>query len=120
MTTIGLLIIALAAAIGLTGETNAHFLVLMIVLGVGWNFGYAGASAMILDTHRPEERARVQSINDFIVFGSVAIGSFLSGGVLVGYGWQAVCLIAFPLVAATLVALLLFSRRSRSTSSLPA
>lgn len=69
------------------------------MLGIGWNFGFAGASAMILDTHRPEERGRVQAINDFIVFGTVMIGSFLSGGVLATYGWYVVCWLAFPPVA---------------------
>jgi MFS family permease len=110
VTTVGLFITALAALIGLLGMTPSHFIVSLIVLGIGWNFGFAGASAMVLETHRPEERARVQSANDFFVFGSVAVGSFLSGGVLVTYGWEVVCLIAFPLVVAALGALLFLRR----------
>lgn len=61
--------------------TPGHFIVLLIVLSVGWNFGFAGASAMVLETHCPEGRGRLHSANNFIVFGSVAISLFLSGGV---------------------------------------
>lgn len=111
VTAAGLIIIALAAAIGLTGMTSGHFLAAMIVLGIGWNFGFAGASAMVLETHRPEERTRVQSANDFIVFGAVAIGSFLSGGVLTQFGWQVVCAAAFPLVLAAVMVLIAFRQR---------
>lgn len=114
VTTAGLFITALAALIGLLGMTPSHFIVLLIVLGAGWNFGFAGASAMVLETPRPEERARVQSTNDFIVLGSVAVGSFLSGSVLVSYGWEVVCLIVFPLVVAALGALLFLRRRQVS------
>ncbi|ONF97134.1 multidrug efflux system protein MdtL [Sphingomonas jeddahensis] len=117
VTAAGLIIIAIAAAIGLVGMTSAHFLATMIVLGVGWNFGFAGASAMVLETHRPEERARVQSANDFIVFGAVAVGSFLSGGVLVRFGWEVVCASAFPLVLAAVIVLIAF--RQRRTAAPP-
>ena len=50
----------------------------------------AGASALVLECHRPEEKTRVQSLNDFIVFSLMAIGSFASGGLLSAYGWNAV------------------------------
>ncbi len=81
ITGIGLVIIALAAVFGYTGTTIFHFMAALILLGLGWNFGFSGGSAMVLKTHRPEERARVQSVNDFLVFGSVAVGSFVSGDV---------------------------------------
>jgi MFS family permease len=119
VTAAGLVIIGLSAAIGLMGMTSGHFLAAMIVLGIGWNFGFTGASAMVLETHRPEERARVQSANDFIVFGAVAVGSFLSGGVLVSQGWAMVCVIAFPPVLAALVALFAFAGAGRVRRSTP-
>lgn len=114
ITSLGLVITALAAAIGLTGTTASHFLLALIALGVGWNLGFAGASAMVLETHRPEERARVQAINDFLVFGSVAIGSFISGGVLLRYGWEIVCWLALPPIALALPALFFFGKRSKA------
>lgn len=99
----GLGLIGLSAGIGLLGIEVAHFWLTLILLGVGWNFGFIGASTMVLDTHRPEEKARVQSFNDFIVFGTMAIGSFLSGGLLSAYGWSMVLWLSFvPLTLAVL------------------
>jgi MFS family permease len=88
--TTGLLLTGAAIAVGLAGVDIAHFWLTLILLGLGWNFGFVGASAMVLDCHRPEERTRVQSLNDFIVFGTMAVGSFASGGILTVFGWNAV------------------------------
>lgn len=104
----GLLLLAAAAAAGLAGITAGHFILGLVLLGIGWNFGFVGASAMVLETHRPEERTRVQSFNDFLVFGTMAVGSFSSGGLLTEYGWASVNWVVFPPVALALLALLLF------------
>jgi predicted MFS family arabinose efflux permease len=80
----------------------AHFWLTLILLGLGWNFSFIGASAMVLECHRPEEKTRVQSLNDFIVFGTMAVGSFSSGGILTAYGWDTVLWVSFgPLVLAS-------------------
>ena len=100
----GLALTAVSAAVGLSGIDVAHFWLTHILLGVGWNFGFVGASALVLECHRPEEKARVQSFNDFIVFGTVACGSLLSGSVLTAYGWNTVLWLSFvPLALAVLV-----------------
>jgi MFS family permease len=97
----GLTLIAASAAVGLAGLDLAHFWITLILLGLGWNFGFIGASALVLESHRPEEKTRVQSLNDFVVFGLMAVGSFSSGGLLTGYGWDIVLWISFvPLVPA--------------------
>ncbi|OWT56862.1 MFS transporter [Candidimonas nitroreducens] len=99
--TVGLLLTGLAAVIGLAGIDVAHFWATLIFLGLGWNFGFLGASALVLECHRPEEKTRVQSLNDFIVFGLMAVGSFSSGGLLSAYGWDSVLWVSFvPLVLA--------------------
>jgi MFS family permease len=92
----GLLLTAASSAVGLLGIQVAHFWATLILLGVGWNFGFVGASAMVLECHRPEEKARVQSLNDFVVFGTMTFGSFLSGGLLSAYGWDTVLWLSFP------------------------
>lgn len=110
---VGLILTGLSAAIGLTGLEVMHFWWMLVLLGLGWNFGFLGASAMVLECHRPEEKARVQSLNDFIVFGLMALGSFSSGGLLSAYGWDRVLWVSFvPLVLAVLV--LLFAVRGRA------
>ena len=73
-----------------------HFWATLIVLGVGWNFAFVGASALVLETHRPQERNKVQAFNDFLVFGMMAVGSFSSGQLLAHYGWSAVNMVVFP------------------------
>ncbi|SEK14411.1 hypothetical protein SAMN05192539_11031 [Paraburkholderia diazotrophica] len=67
----------------------------LALLGIGWNFGFVGASALVLECYYPEEKARVQSLNDFVVFGTMALGSFLSGGLLTAYGWDTVLRLSF-------------------------
>jgi MFS family permease len=102
---IGLLFEATAAAIGLSGVTAIHFWVVLVVLGVGWNFGFIGASALVLETHLPQERNKIQAFNDFLVFGVMALGSFSSGQLLANYGWSAVNLVVFPPVLLALAVL---------------
>lgn len=101
----GLALTALSAAIGLTGVDVAHFWLTLILLGLGWNFGFVGASALVLECHRPEERTRVQSLNDFLVFGTMALGSFSSGGLLTAYGWDMVLWVSFVPLAVAVAAL---------------
>ncbi len=97
----GLALTGLSAGVGLGGIEVMHFDGSLILLGLGWNFGFLGASALVLECHRPEEKTRVQSLNDFIVFGVMAIGSFSSGGLLSAYGWNTVLWVSFlPLVLA--------------------
>jgi predicted MFS family arabinose efflux permease len=93
-----------------------HFWAALIVLGVGWNFGFVGASALVLETHRPQERNKVQAFNDFLVFGTMAVGSFSSGQLLANYGWSAVNLVVYPPVLLGLMVLTLasFTRRRRA------
>src|SRR6201996_3767319 len=113
---LGLLLEAAGAAIGLSGITAMHFWATLVVLGVGWNFGFVGASALVLETHRPQERNKVQAFNDFLVFGTMAIGSFSSGQLLANYGWAAVNKVVYPPVLLGLAVLMLASvakRRAR-------
>ena len=105
----GLVLTGLSAAAGLVGVDVAHFWLTLILLGIGWNFGFVGASALVLECHRPEERTRVQSFNDFIVFGTMAIGSFASGGLLAAYDWDTVLWVSFLPLTMAIVALALIS-----------
>lgn len=85
------------------GEDVSHFWWMLVLLGIGWNFGFLGASALVLECHQPEEKNRVQSLNDFVIFGLMAIGSFSSGGILSTYGWSTVLWVSFvPLAMAAI------------------
>src|SRR5947208_2063643 len=113
---LGLTLEAAGAAIGLSGITAMHFWATLIVLGLGWNFAFIGASALVLETHRPQERNKVQAFNDFLVFGMMAVGSFSSGQLLANYGWSAVNIVVYPPVLLGLAVLMFasFARRQRS------
>ena len=78
----GLGILALAGVVGLAGVELGNFYVALVLLGIGWNFGFIGATTMLAGAHRPEERGAVQGMNDMIVFGMVTIASLASGGLM--------------------------------------
>ena len=112
---LGLGLTALSSAVGLSGIEVTHFWWMLILLGLGWNFGFLGASALVLQCHRPEEKVQVQGLNDFIVFSVMAVGSFSSGGILALYGWDQVLWVSFvPVVLALLLFALVRQRRQES------
>jgi MFS family permease len=103
---VGFSLIACASLVNLAGQTAFHFWGGLILLGVGWNFGFVGASALVVETHQPQERTRVQSFNDFLIFGTNAIASFSSGTLLVRSGWDTVNYLIIPALCVAVVLLL--------------
>jgi MFS family permease len=97
---VGLGLTFLSAVVGLSGTSVAHFWIAVTLIGVGWNFAFIGATTIVTTCHRPEERYRVQSFNDFLIFGSMTISSFSSGALLATVGWVAVNALVFPPVLA--------------------
>lgn len=113
----GLVLEAAAAVVGLSGITAMHFWIGLFVVGVGWNFSFVGASALIVETHGPQEGKKVQAFNDFIVFGLVAIGSFSSGQLLASHGWSMVNIVVFPAVALALLGLAVAAMTQRRSAA---
>ena len=107
----GLLILIACAVVALSGLDLMHFWGSLILLGIGWNFGFIGATAMVTETYRPEEKNRAQGTNDFIIFGSVAFASLMSGQTLNAFGWDFLNWVIFPVTAVCLVSLLWLSSR---------
>jgi MFS family permease len=121
ITAAGLLLTGLAAIVGLSGLTVLHFWAALVLLGVGWNLGFVGATAMVTECYRPEERAKVQAANDFLIFGCVAIASLSSGTLLQNGGWELVNWVVFPAAAVALVMVGLQARARRAAAGhLPA
>jgi predicted MFS family arabinose efflux permease len=116
----GLAGIALAAVAGMSGLTVPHFWGSLVLLGVGWNFGFLGASALVLTCHSPDEGPRVQAINDFVVFGAMVLASFASGGLLTSLGWQPIsALTLLPVLVAAAAVIWLQWRRARGAREYP-
>ena len=117
---VGLAILAGCAVVAIAGITFAHFAWALALLGVGWNFGFIGATALLAGAYRPEEQARVQGLNDFLVFGLVTVASFSSGALMNGVGWEAVNAAMLPVLAvaaAALIWLVLANRRADAATT---
>ena len=100
----GVLLLGLCVGINFTGTTVVHFWSALIFLGLGWNFLFVGATTQLTDTYRPNEKARAQALNDFIVFGTVAVTSLSSGAVQNILGWQTINLAVIPFLILTAIA----------------
>lgn len=102
---LGLIILGAAGATAMTGVELENFFVSLVLLGVGWNFGYIGATSMLAASYEPSERGRIQGMNDMLVFGGVVVASLASGGLMncsggdAQEGWQAVNLAMIPFLA---------------------
>jgi hypothetical protein len=120
---LGLLILAAAGAVALSGVGLPQFYLALILLGVGWNFGFIGATAMLAGAHAPEERGRVQGMNDLLVFGGVTLASLSSGGLMncaggsVVAGWNMVNLAMLPFLVLAGGALIWLVLRPRALQS---
>ena len=92
----GILLLGLCVAINFVGTTVTHFWSALVLLGLGWNFLFVGATTLLTETYAPGERAKAQALNDFIVFGTVTLTSFSSGAVQHALGWQTVNIAVIP------------------------
>lgn len=103
---VGFAILAVCAVVALNGISVGHFWIALVLLGVGWNFAFLGATSMLTECYRPEERNTVQGWNDFVLFGFVAFASFSSGGLLHLFGWGVINGIILPILLAAGIFLL--------------
>jgi MFS family permease len=94
-----------AIAVALSGIAVAQFWWSLVLLGVGWNFLYVGATALLTETYRPEEMAKAQGANEQAIFIMMAISSFTSGLTITAAGWERVNLFALPMVAVVVIAI---------------
>ena len=119
----GLVILALAGGVAIAGVELANFFVALALLGLGWNFGFIGATTMLAGAHRPEERRQVQGLNDMLVFGMVTVASLAGGGLLncaggtTVEGWNAVNLAMIPFLVLAGASLIWLSRQRRVVAS---
>jgi MFS family permease len=101
---IGLFLLAFAGIVALSGVQLENFFLALIFIGLGWNFGFIGATTLLTNSHSEAERGRIQGMNDLFVFGGVTVASFSSGGLMncTGgdhlTGWTSVNLAIFPML----------------------
>ena len=98
-------------AVNLSGTEVFHFWIALVLLGLGWNFLFVGGTTLLTDCYRPEERAKAQALNEFLVFGTVTCTALLSGALYNALGWQAVNLGVIAPLVLVLCAVLWLGRR---------
>ncbi len=113
----GVLLLGLCVFINFVGITVTHFWGALVLLGVGWNFLFVGATALITETYSPSERAKAQALNDFIVFGTVTASSFSSGAIQQALGWQTINIAVIPFLIIVGLSILWLHTRSHSFES---
>ena len=108
----GAIALLATSIVGLQGHSVLHYWWALVLLGVGWNFLYVGATTMLTYTYSIEERYRAQGINEFLVFGSSATASLLAGTVMHYFGWFRLMLIPIPVLLLVCVALIVVRKNS--------
>ncbi|NGN98897.1 MFS transporter [Grimontia sp. S25] len=96
--------------VNLNGVSEWHFRIALVLLGIGWNFMFIGATSQLTQTYLPQDKPRAQAINEFAVFGSVTLTALMAGNLEVNLGWQTLNLVMLPFVCAVPLIYLLFTR----------
>lgn len=104
--TAGAVMMASAILINVSGFEFLYFFSGLFLVGTGWNFLFIGGTTLLTTCYTPAEKAKVQGLNDFLVFGSVSVGVLMSGATYNAFGWTAINYGVLPLVLLTLVATL--------------
>ncbi|MEM7291862.1 MAG: MFS transporter [Pseudomonadota bacterium] len=104
-------------AINLSGISSWHFWAALVLLGIAWNFLYIGGTTMLTDTYQPNEKARVQGINDVVVFSTVTVAALSAGALHHNLGWETVNLGVTPGLLVVFVSLIALSLRERRLAS---
>jgi MFS family permease len=111
---IGTLLMFACIGVALAGVSVMHFWWALFLLGVGWNFLFVGGTTLLTETYRPEEKAKAQGTNDFVVFGVQGLTSLSSGALITHQGWEVLNQAALPALAVTLVLVGVYRWRRRS------
>ena len=113
---VGVALNIVCVAIALSGVGVMHFWLGLVLLGIGWNFMFVGATALLTESHSPAERAKVQGVNDSAIFITMVATSLASGALFTIQGWQAMNMWAVPvlLLAGAAVLWLAWVRRHRN------
>jgi MFS family permease len=115
----GVLMYLVCVVAALEGQRVINFWLSGTLLGTGWCFLYVGATTLLTEAYRPEEKAKAQGMNDMLVFTVMGASSALSGAILYRLGWNALNLFALPLLLITGVAVTWLALHRRTLRSTP-
>lgn len=109
----GVALNVICVAIALSGVDVMNFWLALVLLGVGWNFMYVGATALLTESHAPAERAKVQGVNDFAIFLTMVVSSLSSGALFSAQGWQTMNMATVPFLGVAAAGLIWLAVRRR-------
>jgi predicted MFS family arabinose efflux permease len=115
--TAGACLAFVCVAVNLSGDSFWHIATSMALVGVAWNFMFTGGTTLLLGTYAPAEKAQVQGINDFFVFGTVAVCSSVAGAIYQFAGWHALNIAVVIALAIVLSANLWFRLRRQPVAA---
>ncbi len=98
----GAVLAAAAVAVNLSGNGLWQFWMGLFLVGIAWNFMFIGGTSLLTTVPSQAEQAKTQALNDFMVFGMVAVSALSSGAVYSALGWSMVNLLVVPLILAVL------------------
>ena len=99
----GGVLLVVCVGVNLLGSSVSHFWSALILLGVGWNFLFIGATHLLTKSYQPSEKAKTQGLNDLLVFGTVGITALSAGFLHHAFGWKNVNLGVIPGIGLVLI-----------------
>jgi len=96
--------------VSLVGTSVIHYWLALVLLGIGWNFMFIGATTLLTETYSITEKGKTQAVNDFLIFTTMTIASLSAGALQYQYGWQAVNYGAIPFMIVVMISLLWLQR----------
>lgn len=113
----GIIALLICIAIGFAGQQYVHYWFALVLLGIGWNFMFVTATAILPASYRPEEKFKVQGFNDTVMFSCQALASLSAGWVINTLGWNMLLVICIPLLLTSAFMVLTWQRTSRVKTS---
>lgn len=111
---VGMAVLASSAISALAGHSQQNFYAALVLLGVGWNFGFIGSTTLIAKLLTPAERPLVQGVNETVIALAGTLAAFLSGTVVANWGWTGIAASSLPLIAIASVGMIFGARMMRS------
>jgi hypothetical protein len=118
MMIVGLIAYLICIAIAYSGHYLSNYWISLILLGIGWNFLFIGGTTLLPQSYRPNERFKVQALNEFVVFGTQAIAALSAGWIVYAIGWELMLLFTLPIIFAQLVFVMRWKVRKIETMPL--
>ena len=112
MMLLGILLFFISVIIAFMSHALTNYWWSLVLLGLGWNFLFIGGTNLLPRSYNENEKFKVQSINDFLIFGLQALAALSAGWFVFNFSWEVVLLSVIPLLLMQLVLLLWWLKKN--------